>query len=116
LDVFSLPDWIELGDWRDYEAMRKSIRKPMTDRARKLAVAKLEQLRAAGESPADVLRQSILHSWQGLFPVKPTEPTTNGKPVKREPMMPDELAAARAKVAAEIARCREIADRAKVSQ
>jgi hypothetical protein len=113
----SLPDWIAPDDWADYESMRKSIRKPMTPRARLLAVRTLERLRAQGEEPAAVLQQSILQSWQGLFPVRPDLPSKNGHlPAKRDPPTPEEIAKGQAAVAAEIAKVKELAKRAKVSE
>ena len=71
---FELPVSIDGNDWMDYEAMRRSIRKPMSDRARHLAVKKLEELRQLGHAPSAVLQQSILNSWQGLFPVSGPKP------------------------------------------
>jgi hypothetical protein len=65
-----LPDWIPADEWAGYERMRKTIRKPLTIDARKLAFSELAKLRAAGNEPAEVLNQSILNSWQGLFEVK----------------------------------------------
>lgn len=55
----------------DFEAMRKSIRKPITtDRARKLLLTKLDSL--AGDDDGlkiKILEQSIMNSWQGVFPL-----------------------------------------------
>jgi hypothetical protein len=67
---FDLPNRIPRSDWEDYETMRRSIRKPMTMRARELAVVKLDALMAQGYSPAAVLQQSTMNSWQGLFPLQ----------------------------------------------
>lgn len=67
---FDLPDWIDRDAWDGYTAMRKLIKKPMTERAMTLAVAKLVKLDALGHSAADVLNQSTLNSWQGLLEVK----------------------------------------------
>lgn len=67
---FRLPDWIPDRAWRDYEEMRQRIRKPMTDRARELAVRQLADLRVRGHPPEAVLQQSIFNSWQGLFEIK----------------------------------------------
>ncbi len=69
---FVLPDWIGADSWQGYEEMRKRIRKPMTDRARKLAIADLENLRSHGEDPAAVLDQSTMNGWQGLFELRRT--------------------------------------------
>jgi hypothetical protein len=75
---FVLPDWIDGNDWADYEEMRRKIRKPMTPRARTLAVRELDKLRKLGSPPSAVLQQSILRDYQGLFPVAEHKP--NGKP------------------------------------
>ena len=65
-----LPPWVDAQAWGDFVAMRKAIRKPMTDAAKRLAVAELAKLRDQGEDPTEVMRQSTFRSWQGLFPVK----------------------------------------------
>lgn len=67
---FELPAWIDREAWDDFVAMRKSIKKPLTAQAQKLAVKKLEQLALQGHAPAAVLNQSTFHSWQGIFEVK----------------------------------------------
>jgi hypothetical protein len=67
---FVLPDWIPVDVWDAYVGMRKQMKKPMSDYAKKLAVNELLKLVNQGFNPADVLNQSILNSWQGLFPIK----------------------------------------------
>lgn len=62
------PDWLPGDDWTAFEEMRRKIRKPLTDRARQLALNKLGQLRKDGHSPDAVLQQSTLNCWQDLFP------------------------------------------------
>lgn len=60
-----------LAALRDYSAMRVKLKKPMTDRAKQLAIGKLREL--SGEDPAEMIRileQSIANSWQGLFPLR----------------------------------------------
>ena len=69
-DVFSLPDWVPNDAWNGYCEMRFKIRKPMTTRAKKMAVSKLEALMQQGHTPTAVLEQSIFNSWQGLFPIR----------------------------------------------
>jgi phage replication O-like protein O len=56
--------------WKSYVEMRVKIKKPMTDKAKVLAVMKLEALRKLGHDPEKVLEQSIFNSWQGLFEIK----------------------------------------------
>lgn len=64
-----MPDWLPEKAWCDYQEMRKKIRKPMTKRAAQLAIGTLEKLRADGYDVSAVLDQSIMNSWQGLFPI-----------------------------------------------
>jgi hypothetical protein len=70
LATFALPDWIDAKLWAEYEEMRKTNRKPMTDKARELAVHKLDAFRKRGISVEAVIEQSIFNSWQGLFEPK----------------------------------------------
>jgi len=67
---FTLPPWVPSAEWEAYEDMRKKIRKPMTDKARELAITKLGKLQAEGNDPAEVLNQSTLNAWAGLFAIK----------------------------------------------
>lgn len=68
--AFVLPEWIDSKVWEAYEEMRRKIRKPMTDNARELAVKKLVKLEASGHQVEEVLNQSILQSWTGIFAVR----------------------------------------------
>ena len=55
----------------EFEEMRKSIKKPMTDVARKRLIRELQKL--AGEDVQkmiEILDQSILNSWAGVYPIK----------------------------------------------
>lgn len=55
----------------EFEEMRKSIKKPMTDVARKRLIRELQKL--AGEDVQKMIRildQSILNSWAGVYPLK----------------------------------------------
>ena len=76
---FVLPAHIPENDWNDWLAMRKAKRAPTTIGAMVKAVKDLDKLRAEGHVPADVLQQSTLRGWTGLFPV--AQPYVNGKPV-----------------------------------
>jgi len=69
-EVTPLPPFIKGDLWNDYLEMRKKIKKPATEKAKELAIKKLEILKQQGEEPNEVLQQSILNSWQGLFAVK----------------------------------------------
>lgn len=67
---FPLPDWIPSKSWDAWVEMRLSIKRPLTEHAKALAVKKLERLQGQGFQPADVLDQSTLNGWQDLFPLK----------------------------------------------
>lgn len=57
--------------FKDYVAMRKEIKKPLTSSALKLAMNTLSKLSGDDSDLAiAILNQSILNSWQGLFPLK----------------------------------------------
>lgn len=67
---FDLPDWIPREHWQHWIEARTKKRNTPTVFACKLAVTKLEWLKAEGHSPAAVLAQSAFNGWAGLFPVK----------------------------------------------
>jgi len=65
-----LPGWIPVEPWQGWLEMRKAKRAPLTERAKKLAIEKLERLRKTGQDPGAILDQSTLRGWTGLFPLK----------------------------------------------
>ena len=50
--------------------MRKSIKKPMTDKAMDMMLKKLDSLANDDAGKIEVLNQSTMNCWQGIFPVK----------------------------------------------
>jgi hypothetical protein len=70
LTPFELPDWVSVEDWNEYVEHRKDIKRPLTDKAKKLAIAELKKLKQNGEIIKNVIDQSILNGWAGLFPVR----------------------------------------------
>lgn len=64
---FTLPPIIRPEVWAGFEDMRKRIRKPMTDNARKLIIGKLKRL---GGDPNIILEESTMNGWAGVFPLK----------------------------------------------
>jgi len=81
-----IPEWIPADAWAGYVEMRKKIRKPMTDRAISLAVNTLTKLREEGYEPGAVLDQSVMNSWQGLFPIQEDRRTQRAQSVKLSPL------------------------------
>ena len=53
----------------DFVDSRKKLRKPLTQGAIKLAISTLSKLKAEGNDPKEVIEQSILSGYSGLFPV-----------------------------------------------
>ena len=78
-----LPEFIDKELWDDFLEMRGKMRKAPTDRAKELLIKDLEKLKAAGNDPSEVLRQSIKNSWAGVFPLKGGQSgTRQGHPEK----------------------------------
>ena len=51
--------------------MRKQIKKPLTPHGVKLLISKLSKInQETGQDPSEVLDQSTMNSWQGVFPLK----------------------------------------------
>jgi uncharacterized protein YdaU (DUF1376 family) len=65
-----LPDWLNKTDWNDFVEMRKKLKKPMTDRAVKLMLSKLETMKNKGIDTSEVLQKSILANWSDVYEPK----------------------------------------------
>lgn len=55
---------------QEFIVFRKKIKKPMTDHAVKLMLSKLNKLASSTAEQIEILNQSILNGWQGIFPLK----------------------------------------------
>ena len=70
---------------RNYVRMRKAIKKPLTTYGLELAIKKLQRLSDNYNEQIEIINQSVMNSWQGLFPLKdgdkpkPTEELIKGK-------------------------------------
>jgi DNA-binding transcriptional MocR family regulator len=68
---FALPDWVPQKEWEAFNEMREAKdKRGWTTRAKELAVKALEKLKDNGNPPADVLNQSTMNGWKGLFEIK----------------------------------------------
>lgn len=56
--------------FEEYVKFRKQIKKPMTDRAKQLALRKLQKMTSDIDEQIAILDQSVMNGWQGLFPLK----------------------------------------------
>ena len=68
--AFDLPDWIPLETWNAFLDMRKRIKKPATDFAKKLIVGKLQKFKDQGQDVVAILEKSITSGWQDVFELK----------------------------------------------
>ena len=62
-----IPDWLDAEVWDSFVKFRKEIKAPLSVHAAELALRKLERLRKEGHDPTQVIEQSILSGWKGLF-------------------------------------------------
>ena len=64
---------------KDFIKMRKTIKKPVTDRSLKLTLNKLDQYGRNDLEKIEILENSIMNCWQGVFELKnKKEPTAIG--------------------------------------
>jgi phage replication O-like protein O len=63
------PEWIPKDIFFEFKKMRTKIKKPMTEFAESKLINKLEKLKDDGYDPGEVLEQSIINSWAGVFPL-----------------------------------------------
>ena len=68
-DNLILPEWLNLKAWDGFLTMRAAIKKKPTPLAKELLLSKLTSLREEGYDHIEVLNQSIMGNYQGLFPV-----------------------------------------------
>jgi hypothetical protein len=64
---------IFLKAWKDFKEMRKKKNKPMTLKAEELIIKELNKLTNNENIQIAILNQSIMNSWQGVFPLKVPE-------------------------------------------
>jgi uncharacterized protein YdaU (DUF1376 family) len=65
-----LPEWIPLETWKAFLEMRKKIKKPPTEKALELLIAKLKKFKDAGQDIQAILEKSITSNWQDVFELK----------------------------------------------
>lgn len=53
-----------------FEEMRKKIRKPLTERAKQLALSTLRKLSTDEQTQIAIVNQSVLHGWQTFYALK----------------------------------------------
>lgn len=75
----------------EFVKFRKLIKKPMTNKALELIIAKLNKLGASDRERAAIINQSIERGWSGVFSLKDEEPQSKGYQVDPRKLyhMPD---------------------------
>lgn len=66
-----LPDWMKQHEelWQEFIGHRDDKKKPMNERAQKMALNKLKRYSAEGCSIVEMLETAILKNWDGIWPV-----------------------------------------------
>ena len=70
---------------------RKKMKKPMTDEAIRLMVDKLNKLSGNVEEQIEIINQSIVNGWQGIFPLKNNQNNQKNKKGGRKEAVPEWL-------------------------
>lgn len=66
-----IADFPPMEAWEEFKRMRKGLRKPMTAYAEGLMLNRLRKLVGdEGQDAKSVLDQSIMNSWQNVYPVR----------------------------------------------
>lgn len=89
--IFELPSWVPVEPWAAFEKMRKGMRAPFGDDAKRGIVGDLDRLRGEGHDPAKLLLKAVKLGWRGVFA---GDDTRTGKTVNgNRPMNADEIRA-----------------------
>lgn len=67
----------------DFAKMRKSIKNPLTQRAMELLFDKLDKLTDDDNTKIEILNQSIMNNWKGVFELKETKKQSKPIPQKK---------------------------------
>lgn len=68
----------------EFIKMRKLMKKPLTDRALRLLISKLKKLSSDPVDQVQILDNSIMNNWQGIFPLKNNNVYQGNTEVKRD--------------------------------
>ena len=68
-EKIALPEWLDKSVWAEYKKYRGNGKNKLTPYAEKRAIMKLEKLRQAGNDPTEVIHESMICGWSGLFPL-----------------------------------------------
>lgn len=83
-DKAVIPEWMPLEAWNAFVDMRKKMKTPLTEYAKKLAIKELSKLAGTTAQAEEILNQSILKCWRGLFPLPSNVGHNNGSGEKED--------------------------------
>lgn len=66
----NLPEGLSLETWTRFVDFRAEIKSPLTLHARDMVLKELVKLRNEGSAPEDVIAQSIISGWKGVFQLR----------------------------------------------
>ena len=75
--VIDLPAWMSQELWQDIIDHRKSLKCPVTIKALQTVLQELEKHHSSGQNLREMLNQSVVNGWKGMFPVKAAQPTAS---------------------------------------
>lgn len=73
-----LPEWLPFEAWNGFVESRRKMKKPLTDRAKVIAIKTLEKHKAEGYDPEFLLDTAVAKCWLGIYIPKGED----GKPIK----------------------------------
>ncbi|MBL4866382.1 MAG: replication protein [Pseudomonadales bacterium] len=71
-----IPDWIDLELWEGFIEIRAAQKATNSDLAIKTIFGKLERWKSEGHDPNEIIKNSVVNSWKGVFKPK-TKPQQN---------------------------------------
>ncbi|EEK2382807.1 hypothetical protein Y682_00505 [Salmonella enterica subsp. enterica serovar Typhimurium] len=76
----ALPEWLPETLWREWVEFRKALRKPIrTEQGANGVIRELDKFRQQGFTPEQVIRHSIAHEYQGLYPPRELQALANSR-------------------------------------
>ncbi len=66
----AIPAWIDREAWEGFQEMRRKIKKPMTDRAIKMLLKRLDEMHRKGHDVNACIDQSTFCAWQDVYPLQ----------------------------------------------
>jgi len=65
---YEIPDWIDQEAWDSFVKMRKTLKKPLSNRGIKMAITQLEGYKNEGYNITEIIDNSVFKCYLGLFP------------------------------------------------